>query len=359
MEVGLQELATYEPEPALVRLIGSIDQFKGSWELLGRLSPERLASLKRVATIYSIGSSTRIEGARLTDAEIDTLLSGARIDSFRSRDEEEVVGYADLMQMIFESASEITLTEAHILQLHGVLLRHSKKDQRHRGQYKTLPNHVEAFGADGQSLGVVFETATPFETPGLMTALVGETRAALTEDEFHPLLVIGMFVLRFLAIHPFQDGNGRLSRALTTLLLLRAGYAYVPYCSLERIIEDNQDDYYRSIRRAQRTLPSGGAGLSAWMAFFLRSLATQTEVLSAKIERERLIAPLPPLSEAILAIVRDHGRVTVRDAVAVTGANRNTVKAHLKKLVQSGKLDQRGRGRGTWYTPYSHEGARF
>jgi Fic family protein len=153
------------------------------------------------------------------------------------------------MELIFESFPEIDLTENHIRQLHGILLRHSEKDERHRGHYKTLPNSVEVFDESGNRLGVVFETASPFDTPRLMRELVDWTHHALETGRPHPLLVIGVFILRFLAIHPFQDGNGRLSRALTALLLLRAGYEYVPYCSLEGIIEDNKDTYYLSLRR--------------------------------------------------------------------------------------------------------------
>ena len=216
----------------LVTAIGQIDEFKGRWESLGNLAPERLWALRKIATIESVGSSTRIEGVRLTDGEIERLLSGVQTQSFRTRDEQEVAGYAKLMELIFESYADIPLTENHIHQLHGVLLKHSDKDVRHRGHYKKLPNHVEAFDEAGRSLGVIFETATPFDTPRLMEELVALTTQAFAEGHHHPLLIVGHFVVRFLAIHPYQDGNGRLSRALTTLLLLRAGYSYVPYSSL-------------------------------------------------------------------------------------------------------------------------------
>jgi Fic family protein len=280
-------------------------------------------------------------------AEIDTLLSGLRTESFRSRDDQGVGGYADQMVIIFESLPEIALSEPHILQLHGVLLRPSTKDQRHRGRYKAMPNHVEAFDGDGHSLGVVFETASPFATPRLMTELLDETNTALKGEEYHPLLVIGAFVLRFLTIHPFQDGNGRLSRALTTLLLLRAGYAYVPYSSLERVVEENKDGYYRALRRSQRR---GGEEPGDWLGFFLLCLRRQTETLAVKIENERLMDPMPPLSAAILNLVREHGRVTVASVAGATSTSRNTVKNHLTKLIDAGALVRHGRGRGTWYS---------
>ncbi|MEN8197174.1 MAG: Fic family protein, partial [Pseudomonadota bacterium] len=213
----------------ILALIAEIDEFKGAWQAIGRISPERLSSLRRVATIESIGSSTRIEGAKLTDREVAELLSNIEMKSFTTRDEQEVAGYADVMESIFAHWEAIDITGNHIRQLHRDLLKYSVKDDRHGGEYKTLPNHVEAFGPDGKSLGVVFETAAPFDTPRLMSELIAWIRASLDKGEVHPLLVIAIFVVVFLEIHPFQDGNGRLSRILTTLLLLRCGYAYVPY----------------------------------------------------------------------------------------------------------------------------------
>jgi Fic family protein len=335
--------------PEFLRTIAAIDEFKGKWMALRGLAPERLSSLRRIATIESVGSSTRIEGVRLTNDEIERLLAGLDVRSFRSRDEQEVAGYSDVMELVFESYDAIPLSENHIKQLHATLLRYSEKDQRHRGEYKKLPNHVEAFDDRGRSIGVVFETASPFDTPRLMETLVGWTSRALDSGEHHVLLVIAAFVVRFLAIHPFQDGNGRLSRALTTLLLLRAGYDYVPYSSLERIIEDNKDEYYRALRRAQSTLDGDESQLGDWLLFFVRSLASQMAHLEHKIEREHLVAPLPPLSEKLLEIVRDRGRISVQLAVNQTGANRNTVKDHLQRLVKAGHIVRHGRGRGTYY----------
>jgi len=221
----------------LLKLIAELDEFKGRWEALGRLSPEKLSSLRRVSTIESVGSSTRIEGARLSDHAVETLLANLQMHSFRSRDEEEAAGYAEAMNTVLESYEDIPFTENHIRQLHGILLRHSAKDSSHRGEYKKFPNHVVAFDADGNSLGVIFETASPFDTPRRMAELMDWANAAFAEREPHPLLAIAAFVVHFLAIHPYQDGNGRLSRVLTTLMLLKHGYLYVPYSSLERIVE--------------------------------------------------------------------------------------------------------------------------
>lgn len=345
----LLKTETIRITPPILRMIAEIDEFKGAWTALGRLAPERLDRLRRVATIESIGSSTRIEGARLSDQDVDKLLSNIDITAFASRDEEEVAGYAAAMETVFAGFDAIGLTENHIRQLHRDLLQFSGKDDRHRGEYKTLDNHVEAFGPDGESLGIVFETATPFETPAQMQALVDWTRRALGEGE-HPLIVISVFVVVFLAIHPFQDGNGRLSRALTTLLLLRAGYDYVPYASLESVIERTKDRYYRALRRTQGTLRTDEPDWQPWLEYFLGALQAQKRALEEKIKRERIILDsLPPLSAQILEVVRENGRVTVAEAAKITGTNRNTVKDHLKALTESGHLQLHGAGRGAWY----------
>ena len=200
--------------PDLVKLIAEIDEFKGRWQVLDSLSPERLSALRKVATVESVGSSTRIEGAKLTDAQVETLLSNLDHMAFLSRDEQEVAGYAQAMDLVFEAFLDMRLTENHIRQLHQTLLRHSDKDERHRGSYKTLDNHVVAFDAEGREIGVVFETATPFDTPREMQELVAWAVKAIDEEALHPLLIVAIFVVVFLAIHPFQDGNGRLSRIL-------------------------------------------------------------------------------------------------------------------------------------------------
>ncbi len=272
------------PGPDVVKLIGEIDEFKGRWEALKLLAPDRLGALRKVATIESVGSSTRIEGATLSDAEVEGLLSRAlHVKSFKTRDEQEVVGYAEAMDLVFEAYADIRLTENHIRQLHQTLLRHSTKDEHHRGSYKTLSNNVVAFDADGREIGIVFETASPFDTPREMEALVAWTRKTLDEEALHPLLVVAIFAVVFLAIHPFQDGNGRLSRVLTTLLLLRAGYAYVTYASLERVIEENKDLYYSALRRTQTTLGSGAPDWDPWVGFFLRSLKRQKDNLATRL----------------------------------------------------------------------------
>jgi len=341
---------TLQITPEFLTLIAEIDEFKGAWRAFGTLAPERLNALRRVATIESIGSSTRIEGSKLSDREVERLLSNLQIQSFATRDEQEVAGYAKVMETVFQSWADIPVTENHIKQLHRDLLSYSDKDDYHRGAYKTTSNSVAAFDEAGRQVGIVFETATPFDTPRLMAELVAWLNEARTLGRLHPLLVIGVFIVVFLEIHPFQDGNGRLSRILTAILLLQAGYAYVPYSSLESVIEHSKEGYYLALRQTQGTIRTAAPDWQPWLIFFLRALQQQKRRLAAKVEREKIIiAALPELAVQIVDHARQHGRVTIGDMIRVTGASRNTLKEHFRRLVALGHLTQHGARKGTWY----------
>jgi Fic family protein len=343
-------LDTLQITPEVLSLIAGIDEFKGAWRALGTLAPERLRALRHVATIESIGSSTRIEGSKLSDREVERLLSNLGIGSFASRDEQEVAGYAEVMETVFRAWEDLPFTENYIKQFHRDLLRHSGKDTRHRGEYKKLSNSVAAIDEQGRQIGIVFETATPFDTPQLMAELVEWFNRARKDGQFHPLLLIAVFTVVFLEIHPFQDGNGRLSRVLTTLLLLQAGYAYVPYSSLESIIENSKENYYLALRQTQATIREPIPNWQPWLLFFLRSLEQQKRRLAVKIEREKLIiAALPSLSVEIVEYVRQHGRATMGEIIRLTGASRNTLKEHLAQLVEKRHLARHGTGKGSWY----------
>jgi Fic family protein len=338
--------------PEILSLVARIDEFKGAWRALGTLAPDRLSALRRVATIESTGSSTRIEGSKLTDREVQQLLANLEVKSFATRDEQEVAGYAELMDLVFSSWQDIPFTENHIQQLHQVLLRYSEKDDWHRGGYKTLSNSVAAFDENGAQVGILSQTATPFNTPRLMTELVAWVSQERDAARLHPLLIIALFIVAFLEIHPFQDGNGRLSRVLTTLLLLQAGYAYVPYSSLEGVVEKSKDTYYLALRHTQGTIRTDSPDWQPWLLFFLRSLAEQVRRLEKKVEREKIV--LAAMSELQLRIVEfacEHGRATMGEAIRLTRASRNTLKQHFRVLVERGTLNQHGAGRGVWYDP--------
>lgn len=336
--------------PELLRLIAEIDEFKGSWTTLSNHSPDHLKVLRHVATIESIGSSTRIEGSKLTDTEIESLLGEVSRESFNSRDEQEVAGYAEVMETIFQNFEDIPISENYIKQLHTMLLRHSTKDERHRGEYKKHSNSVEAFSSEGNSLGVVFQTTSAFDTPYEMQELVGWTVQTLEDNSYHPLIVVAIFNVVFLAIHPFQDGNGRLSRILVTLLMLKAGYSYIPYSSLESIVEKNKEGYYLALQRTQKTLKQESLDWLPWLRFFLSALKRQKDHLSEKTATVNLYSELPHESVLIMQYVDTHSRITLSQAQSIiTTIKRPTIKNRITDLVNKGLLVRHGKARGVWY----------
>ena len=354
MDIFMAMLPDKPPEfsPRMLRLLARIEEFRGTWRATSTIPLHRLTSLRHIATIESVGSSTRIEGSALSDSEVEALLRGVGIRRFATRDEQEVAGYAEVVDLVINSHQSIPLSENYIRQLHRDLLRHSEKDERHRGNYKSTSNNVVAFDEHGKQVGVVFETAAPFETPRLMHELIDWTNAAFEDPDAHPLVAIGVFTVVFLAIHPFQDGNGRLSRILTTLLLLRAGYSFVPYSSLEAVIERTKADYYLALRRTQASLRSPLQDWQPWLEYFLGAMAEQAAQLERRLAREDLaIGSLPPLSEEILRYAHERGRITIGEAIRLTDAKRPTLKAQLAKLVARGSLVRHGIGKGSWYAP--------
>lgn len=335
----------------IVNLMTEIDEFKGAWMALGNIAPDRLLQLQKVATIESIASSTRIEGSLLTDQQVEKVIANLQIQKFETRDEQEVAGYADLMTLVFQNFNDIPLTENFVQQLHSYLMKYSEKDQWHKGQYKKLPNHVVANDVFGQMIGVVFETTTPLETPMRMQELMDWTTENLEKRDWHPLLVIAFFVVSFLAIHPFQDGNGRLSRVLTTFLLLKAGYHYVAYSSLEAVIEREKPNYYRSLRQTQSSFNQSEPNWDPWIVFFLQSLKRQKDNLEVKIKRERLLlTQMPDMSQTILDLLRATGRITMSELEIFTQYNRHTLRKHLENLVKINQIQKNGAGKGSFYT---------
>ncbi len=336
--------------PELLRIISEIDEFNGGWKAKNNLNPDYLTKLRHVATIESIGSSTRIEGSKLSDNEIESLLGQVGQQSFAHRDEQEVIGYAEVMETVFENFEHISISENYIKQLHIGLLRHSNKDTRHRGEYKKHSNSVEAFDAAGKSLGVVFETTSAFDTPKQMQELVYWARECLEDKSYHPLIVIAVFNVVFLAIHPFQDGNGRLSRVLISLLMLKAGYAYIPYSSLESIVEKNKDAYYLALQRTQKTL-KGETDWLPWLNFFLRSLKRQKDHLKAKTDTLAQYNHLSKECSVILQHLDTHGRITISEAYAlITNVSKPTVKNRMAELINLGLIERHGKARATWYS---------
>jgi|LakMenEpi03Aug12_release.lakeMendotaPanAssembly.Ray.scaffolds.fasta_scaffold26428_5 Fic family protein len=353
-------MSTLIPEisPEMLRLIAEIEEFRGRWGAhsftLRNHSSESLEQMRRLATISSIGASTRIAGSSLSNQEVATLLANPERRPLSSQDEEEVAGYADAIRLVLDSWNSLTVSEEHLRQLHTVLLQHSAKgdkDHHLRGEYKRVPNHVAVVDESGEMKGTILETSSPAETPRKMERLLGWYAEAERSGELHPLLVTGMFIAWFLAIHPFDEGNGRLSRILTTLLLLRAGYAHVTYASLEQIIEGTMAFHDAALRKTQQTLNSPLPDWGSWLLFFLRSLVHQKDQLMARMDsREKVLPELTELASRLIRLLADVPALSVAAAVQATGANRNTVKATLRNLAARELLVARGKGRGAHYT---------
>jgi Fic family protein len=265
----------------MLQLIGAIDAFKGKWNVVEKRENRYLKTLRNMATIESIGSSTRIEGATLTDKEVQLLLENVKIVSMQTRDEQEVVGYYEALELIYAHYPDIKLSENYIKQLHQRLLKHSHKDERHRGGYKHLSNKVVATYPTGEQR-VIFNTTEPALVEGEIWELLDWTNSRLEDQSIHPLIVIAVFIYDFLSIHPFQDGNGRLSRLLTTLCLLQHGYGFIQYISFEHYIEQHKKVYYQALMSGQRNRNKAEERIDKWALFFLGSIRTLTEQLEKK-----------------------------------------------------------------------------
>ncbi|RWX51489.1 Fic/DOC family protein [Candidatus Electrothrix marina] len=273
---------TFTANQQIIQLIAEIDLFRGKWEHLEQLRPVFLKELKGMATIQSIGSSTRIEGATLSDAEIEQLIADLKVNKLENRDEQEVIGYYDVLELIFDNAEDIHLTENYIMQLHTVLLRYSTKDSGQKGAYKKVSNKVVASYPDGTQR-VIFNTTEPYLVQKEMQELLSWTNKRLENLEYHPLLVVGLLIYEFLSIHPFHDGNGRLSRLLTTLLLIKLDYDFIQYISFEHIIENRKERYYAALMECQRKRNTEKECVDTWMLFFLNALKMVTVKLSLKM----------------------------------------------------------------------------
>lgn len=330
--------------------IGKIDEFKGLWQGSVRLSPQILGRLKQWVIITSTGASTRIEGARMTDDEIARFLRGLKAKTPQSRDEQEVAGYADLIGRIFDNWKTIKLTENWILQFHSILLHFSTKDQSHQGRYKSAPNTVVMKNKQGATV-VLFDPAAPYLVKPQMEAVLAWTSQKLNTGETHPLLVIANFIFEFLAIHPFKDGNGRLSRALTNLLLLKTGYSYVPYVSLDEIIEETKADYYLALRSTQKNHKTDHQDITPWLVYFLDALWEQTDRARKIMEQDQPEKLLSEKQSKIFSLFDMHDSLSVAeiDKILKGKTPRSTIKQALSRLVKLKLLERIGQARSTRY----------
>jgi Fic family protein len=333
----------------LWKLINQIDELKGQWVGGAKMNPQVLGRLKRSVLITSTGASTRIEGAKLADEDIEKMMRGLSIQKFIDRDTQEVKGYYELLENVFNSWDKISFSEGSIQHLHRELLKYVKKDELHRGKYKQNENKVEMINEVGQSVGVLFETTPAWLTPKEMQELVEWTQKAIDLKEIHPLLIIANFIVEFLNIHPFQDGNGRLSRVLTNLFLLKAGYSYMPYISHEKLVEDNKADYYLALRKSQKTFKTEKVDIIVWAEFFLKTLLTQAELAIELLSKENIEKLLSPKQLSVWQYLQDVTEATPGEISRKTKVARPTVSQALDVLLRLKKIERIGQGRTTRY----------
>lgn len=333
----------------IISKIAQIEELKGRWIMGAKLSPQSLNRLKRSVLITSTGASTRIEGARLTDEDIEKLMRGLDIQKFTNRDKQEVRGYYELLENVFNSWRTLKFNENNIKYFHKELLKYVEKDKGHLGEYKKQENKVQMIDAAGKPIAVLFNTTSPYLTPKEMQELIEWTRAALQQKKYHPLLVIGNFLVEFLNIHPFQDGNGRLSRVLTNFLLLKEGYLFAPYVSHEKLIEDNKPEYYIALRKSQKTIKTKKEDIAAWLDFFLTIFLKQSQMAVELLSKENIEKLLSEKQLAVWRYIEKTKETGTGDIVKQTKIARSTVKQSLDVLLKLKKIEHIGLGRSARY----------
>lgn len=330
----------------VLRVISKIDRFDASWASIEKLEGKRLKQLKAIATIESVGASTRIEGSKLSDKEVEDLLDKIDINKIEDRDSQEVVGYFNALDLISDSYKDIDIVEGNIKNLHKVLLKLSQKDDWHRGNYKQHSNAVQATFPDGTKQ-IIFKTTEPgASTINAVTSLINWYNQ---ENEVHPLIACAAFIYDFLSIPPFQDGNGRLSRLLTTLLLLKSGYQWIKYVSFEHEIESNKKTYYRVLRNCQSQRPN--EDITEWINFFLDSLVNLQQKLTYKLEGGGILTRLSRKEKEVLTFIENNSECKSGEIVRKLSISKPTVKRILTSLLEEGLIVKQGRGAGTNYSP--------
>lgn len=333
-----------------LNLIGKIDLYKGKWNAIEKSENIYLKELRKIATIESIGSSTRIEGGTLTDKEIKALLNDVKITELKTREEQEVIGYYDTLEIIFEDYASIQLSENYIKQLHQILLRYSSKDDRHRGSYKSLSNTVVANYPDGIQK-VIFNTTEVYLVESEMNDLIKWTNKELIKEEIHPLIIIGLFVYEFLSIHPFQDGNGRLSRLLTTMLLMKYDYLFIQYVSFENLIEQSKKEYYQALMEGQKNRYKENEIISKWTLYFLNNISILTQKLDNKYDVFKTKGGyLNERQKEIQKFIDKNQPVKISDiSKSLENITIHTLKKDLQYMKAEKMITAVGKGKGTVY----------
>lgn len=329
----------------LIKLISEIDRFDAKWTAIERREGLSLRELKSIATVRSVGASNRIEGNRMSDEEVDVLLQKIDTKNLTDRDSQEVVGYFEVLDLISESYENIGVTESHIKSLHNSLMKYSAKDEWHKGNYKLHSNAVESTFPDGKRQILFQTTEAGLATEDAIRALLNWYNS---ETEVHTLIKVATFVYDFLSVHPFQDGNGRLSRLISTLLLLKNGYNWIQYVSFEHEIENRKNEYYQVLRSCQAQRPN--EDVSIWIHFFLNCLSNIQSQLLTNLQKSGIETQLSPKEKSIYSIIQNRPNIqsgAIAEKLAIPAP---TVKRILSELLNKGLIEKQGSGRNVSYT---------
>lgn len=328
----------------LINTISQIDRFDAQWTTIEKREGQSLKQLKSIATVRSVGASTRIEGSRLSDKEVEVLLKNIEITKLEDRDSQEVVGYFNVLDLISDVYSDIEITENELKNLHNLLMKYSTKDDWHKGDYKQFSNAVQATMLDGSKQLIFQTTPEGFPTQDAMRRLVEWYNS---DKDIHPLVKSALFAYEFVSIHPFQDGNGRLSRLISTLLLLKNGYKWIQYVSFEHEIENQKNEYYRVLRNCQAQRPN--EDITEWIYFFFNALLNIQKQLIKKLEYQGLKSELSPRENTILLFIENNPGCKSGEISKKLEIPNPSIKKILSSLVAKNLIQKYGVGPGTNY----------
>ncbi len=350
----MKKIRDYRITPHLNQLLTKIEKFHGAFELGHKLNPKLVTRLKKTTLITSSGASTRIEGAVLSDSEVEEFLEkGCKISKMSSRSEREVGGYIKALNYVYENYPDLEVSEKNIRELHQILtskLTQSELPKKQRGAYKDVPNHVVEKNLETGKETVWFKTTPPGpQTLSAMRNLIQDFHQVEKEGKLHYLLLVATFIVHFLAIHPFRDGNGRLSRIITIWLMLKYGYIWFQYTSHEKVIEDNKERYYLSLRKTQRSFQTKNHKYDEWLSYFAETVYKQTEILKVFMDKESPVTVMNKNEKDVYEILKRHGVCNIGFILENTPMTRGGLKTLLKRMVDRGYIKFRGQGKGRVY----------
>lgn len=337
------EIRNQKWDSDILGLIAGIYKEAGKQEIYLKQRPQELDKLVEIAKIQSTEASNAIEGIITTNTRIKQLVEEKTAP--KNRDEQEIAGYRDVLNIIHESFDTIPLTQNYILQLHKILYSHMNNPMA--GKTKSVQNYIGATYPDGR-VETLFTPLTPFETPQALDTICNEYNRVIGNMEVEPLIAIPIFIHDFLCIHPFNDGNGRMSRLLTTLLLYRNGFFVGKYISLEAKVAKNKDLYYEALRMAQTGWHEGTEDAVPFIKYMLGTILSAYKDLAERFELVGV--KLPALEIVRKATLNKIGRFTKQDIRELCPSlSISAIEGALRKLVAIEELKREGKGRSTCY----------